>query len=121
MRITALFVAAIVIFGSAVRASAQTPIPNPTQITFDHLDFAQTSSYEVGYFASATATVPVQSGTLPKPASCSPCTGPLPSRPTAFQSWWAGVRAVAGTTTSAWSALVPFVRVPLAPSNVLLQ
>lgn len=104
----------------AAPASAQTV--NPTTVAFDHADYAGTDSYSIGYFSSATATAPVQEAAFPKPGSCSPCTGALPSRPSAFQVWYVGARAVAGTLTSAWSApLVPFQRVPVAPTNVTVK
>lgn len=104
----------------ATLASAQTVV-NPLFVSFDHTDYATTDSYVVGYFSSATATTPVQEGALPKPVGCNPCQGALPSRPSAFQTWYVGVRAVAGTQTSVWSApLVPFERVPVAPTGVLL-
>jgi len=105
----------------ASSAFAQTPAVNPTMIDFDHVDFAGTDSYSVGYFSSATAINPVQEAPFVKPATCNPCSGLLPSRPTQFQTWYVGVRAIAGTTTSAWSALVPFVRVPAVPSNVKVR
>lgn len=95
-------------------ALAQTPI-NPTTVAFDHADYASTDHYVLGYFASATAAAPVQEATLPKPASCTPCSGALVSRPTAFQNWWVAARAVAGGLTSPWSNRVPFDRVPVAP------
>lgn len=98
-------------------ADAQTPV-NPTQFAFDHVDFAQTDQYEVGYFSTATATAPVQTANFAKPAACNPCQGALPSRPTQFGNWWLGVRAVIGgasPVTSPWSNIVPFVRAPVAP------
>lgn len=88
---------------------AQNPV-NPGIATFDHVDFAATDAYEVGYFATAAAVDPVQQGTMPKPTSCNPCEGPLPSRPAQFQTWWVAVRAVAGSTRSEWSNRVPFDR-----------
>jgi hypothetical protein len=97
-------------------AGAQTI--NPTNLDFDHPDFAQTDAYEVGYFSAVAAAAPVQTATLAKPASCAPCTGALPSRPTAFGNWWVAVRANAGgasPVTSEWSNRVPFVRAPVAP------
>jgi hypothetical protein len=93
---------------------AQTPV-NPTRIAFDHEDFAITDSYVLGYFSSATSPAPVQEAALAKPASCSPCIGPLVSRPTQFGTWYVGVKAVAGTAMSEWSVLIPFARLPLAP------
>ena len=100
--------------GLAAPAAAQPPV-NPTSVTFDHADYAGTDSYMLGYFSSATAAAPVQEAALPKPTSCAPCTGTLVSRPTAFQSWWVAVRAVAGGVSSAWSNRVPFDRGPVAP------
>ena len=94
---------------------AQNPV-NPTQIEFDHADYATTDNYEVGYFTSATAAAPLQSGTLAKPTTCNPCSGTLPSRPTAFGSYWIAVRAIAGTFQSPWSNYVPFDRRPVAPT-----
>lgn len=104
----------------AVPAFAQAPV-NPTTVAFDHADYAGIDAYVLGYFSSATATAPVQEAPLPKPAGCSPCSGALASRPTAFNLWFVGVRAVAGSVTSPWSNLVPFVRSPVAPINVTLK
>lgn len=101
-------------------ASAQT-IVNPNGLDFDHADYAGTASYVLGYFASATAASPVQEAPVTKPGSCAPCSVPLASRPTAFQPWWVGVRAVAGSMSSVWSEKVPFDRAPLAPANLRLK
>lgn len=107
---------------SAAAASAQQPVVNPTNVAFDHNDFAGVDSYVLGYFSSATAAAPVQEAAVSKPANCSPCVvSMLPSRPTAFQNWWVGVRAVAGAVSSPWSNLAPFVRSPAAPTNVRAQ
>lgn len=110
----------LVMLFCATVANAQTTVPvNPTQIAFEHLDFAGTDLYSVGYFSSETATSPVQEANFAKPASCAPCQGALPSRPSTFQRWYVGVRAIAGALSSAWSApLVPFDRAPSAPTAV---
>lgn len=124
-RFVALVIAVLV---ALVRpASAQNPI-NPTQATFDYdpTDFTGIDGFEFGYFASATASAPVQiSAVVSKASGCAlngsvqTCTEALQSRPTAFQTWFLGVRAAAGTTRSPWSApLVPFDRDPSAPVNV---
>ena len=111
----------LVLLGLAACASAQI-VQNPTTIQFTHADFATVDSYTVGYFSSASATAPVQTAVFPKPGTCAPCAGPLPSRPTAYQTWYVGVQAVAGTVTSAWSApLVPFGSVPVAPANIVVK
>ena len=92
---------------------------NPTAVDFDHVDFAQTDQYEIGYFSSATAAAPVQTATLAKPATCSPCTSALPARPSQFGNWWVGIRAAAGGASpvvSDWSNKAPFVRAPVAPA-----
>jgi hypothetical protein len=96
---------------------AQIPV-NPTTIQFDSPDHAIVTSYIVGYFSSAISTVPVQEATLIKPGTCSPCSGNLPSRPSAFQNWWVGVKAIAGTASSPYSVTVPFVRQLEPPVNV---
>ena len=112
----------ILIFILTIAKSANAQVANPTTIIFDHSDFAITTSYSVGYFSSLTSTTPVQEATFNKPSTCNPCTGLLPSRPTAFQTWYVGVRAISGTSTSAWSApLIPFVRVVETPTNVRVQ
>lgn len=117
---TYIVLACLVVCNGSFVLAQSVPV-NPTALTFDHTDFAATDSYVVGYFSSATATTPVQEAPLPKPASCSPCSGSLPSRPSAFQAWWVAVRAVAGTMTSGWSNYSPFMRVPVAPSNLTLK
>lgn len=102
---------------------AQSPV-NPTAIAFDHTDFAGIADYTIGYFADATAATPVQFVTLPKPATCSPCSGPLLSRPNTFQTWFVAMRAngtLAGPPFSAWSVRIPFDRSPLAPTGLLLK
>ena len=93
---------------------AQNPV-NPTSVTFDHADYAGTDSYVLGYFSSAAAAAPVQEANIPKPAAACPCSSVLVSRPSTFQVWFVGVRAVAGALTSPWSNLAPFVRSPVAP------
>lgn len=105
-----------------VSLSAQNPVVNPTTVIFDDPDFAQTQSYSIGYFSTATATTPVQEATMAKPSSCTPCAGPLPSRPANYQTWWVRVKSQTGTSvTSAWSDPVPFVRAPATPTNVSLK
>ncbi len=108
----------LLLLGALMGAQAPT---NPTTIEFAHAFYAVVDRYVLGYFASADAPAPVQEADFPKPASCAPCAGPLVSRPTAFQTWYVGVRAVAGTTSSVWSDRVPFLRAPLAPSRVVLK
>jgi hypothetical protein len=71
-------------------------VVNLTTIEFDHVDWTLTDSYEIGYFSSLTATVPIQSGILAKPGTCNPCSGTLPSKPSAFQMWFVAVRAKQG-------------------------
>lgn len=110
----------------AACAHAQTVI-NPTQIQFTHADFAWAQSYNVGYFSSLSAPSPVQVGTLAKPSSCSPCSGLLPSRPTAFQTWYVAVQGVGVDVNNqvlltAWSSpYVPFVSAPLSPTAVVVK
>ena len=105
----------------AVPAAAQQPVANPTRIEFNHTDHAQTDSYVVGYYTSDTAPAPLQESPLPKPATCAPCAGLLPSRPTAFGLYWVAVRAVAGALSSAWSNRVPFDRVPVEPTALVVR
>lgn len=107
---------------AASHLAAQQPPVNPTTVEFEHVDFDGVDRYVLGYFSSPTAPAPVQEADLPKPATCAPCTGPLVSRPTGFATWYVGVRAVAGTVSSPWSApLVPFARAPLAPTSVTVR
>lgn len=112
------YAATIVWAMASGHASGQ--VTNPTAISFDHADYAGIDHYVVGYFSDASAAVPIQEGTLPKPTTCTPCGGPLPSRPTSFSTYYAAVRAVAraadgALVTSVWSNRVPFVRAPAAP------
>lgn len=119
--LSTLFTLGLLLFAAPL--FAQNPV-NPSAITFDHVDFAATADYSVGYFADAVAVTPVQFATLPKPATCAPCSGPLVSRPNTFQTWYVGVRAngtLAGPPFSAWSVRVPFDRSPLAPTGVTLK
>lgn len=109
-----LILSAVFVVAGVGLADAQ--VVNPTQMEFDHADFAQTDSYMVGYFTSATATAPIQEAPFAKPSTCAPCAGVLPSRPTAFGAYWVAVRAVAGTVSSLWSNREPFQRTPVAPS-----
>jgi hypothetical protein len=101
-----------------IPAGAQTI--NPTVFDFDHEDFAQTDQYEVGYFSAVGAVAPVQTATLAKPATCAPCSGVLPSRPTAFGNWWVAVRANAGGASpvvSEWKEMVYDKERPAAHTN----
>lgn len=102
-------------------ASATAQVTNPRTIDFDHEDFAAVDGFVVGYFANPTATAPVQEAAFPKPATCAPCSGALPSRPTAFRTWYVAVRAVAGDVSSEWSERVPFVRAPEPPARVKVR
>lgn len=125
-----LFIA-VLLLGLTSTAFAQSPTVNPLGLTFEHDEFAIAVSYSVGYFASDTATTPVQEAAFPKPASCPAnaqdgvptCSGPLPGRPVTFQTWYLRVRAIySGGVSGPWSAeIVPFVRAPLAPKNVKVQ
>src|SRR5262245_47990266 len=111
----------VVVLLVAAPVVAQQPIANPTRLEFQHTDFAQTDSYVVGYFTSDTAAAPLQESPFAKPASCSPCAGSLPSRPTAFGIYWVAVRAVAGTVSSDWSVRIPFARVPVEPIGLVVR
>lgn len=123
----------MLLIGLAGSAFAQNPA-NPTQWSADYpaADFTGIDGFVVGYFSSATAQTPVQqSATMSKASGCAvsltdptlqSCTEPLSSRPTAFQTWYVGIKAVAGTVSSAWSSpLVPFDRVPAPPVNVRVK
>ena len=109
----------VVLVALASPVAAQNPV-NPQAWSFDHEDSALATSYVFGWFASATNPAPVQEAPIAKPSACSPCaiTTPLPSTPLAFQTWYAGVRAVAGAATSGWSNLVPFDSALRAPTNL---
>lgn len=114
-----IFVGLILLVSS--RVSAQIPV-NPTIIEFESADHSIVTSYIVGYFSSATSTAPVQEAGFVKPGSCSPCSGALPSRPSAFQNWWVAVKAIAGSASSPYSTpLVPFVRQLEPPVNVKVR
>ena len=110
-----ILVLGLILIASDVRA--QVPV-NPTTIQFDSPDHAVVTSYMVGYFSSATSILPVQEAVLVKPGTCNPCSGLLPSRPSAFQNWWVGVKAIAGSASSPYSVTVPFVRQLEPPVNV---
>lgn len=111
----AIAVACFVLLSTAVNAQTV----NPTVYSFTHTDFAQTNAYELGYFADATVAQPIQMVSIPKPGTCAPCTGnlALPSTPLGFGTFYAAVRATAGSVASAWSNRVPFELRLSAPAN----
>lgn len=106
-----------------VAASANAQVVNPTVVTWDHIDFSNSTGYEFGYFADATTPSPIQTQTVAKPGTCSPCTNPfvLPSKPLGFAVFYLGVRAQAGTAVSNWSARVPFELRLSAPTNLSVK
>lgn len=115
-------VSGLILFLLLLITPLNSQVVNPTIIEFDHVDFSITDSYEIGYFSSNIATQPVQIGVLPKPSSCTPCSGLLTSKPTAYQTWYVSVRAIAGTQYSVWSTpYVPFVYSVTSPANVRVR
>jgi hypothetical protein len=103
-------------------------------LTFDYdaTDLDVVDGFEVGFFASETDTTPVSVGTmLRKDDWCiKTCIAPIVTHPLSSQTWWVGVRAVAGSNRSTWSALVafdfgsvktPLGRTPAVPVNVKVR
>lgn len=119
MKLSRILSCSMLLLAAPASAQVLTPFINPTTYSFDHADFALASGYEIGYFADQTTPQPIQIAVIPKPATCTPCTGPvvLPATPIGFGNFYAAVQAVAGAVKSGWSNRVPFDLRLAVPTN----
>lgn len=100
----------VTLAGVFLATAGEAQITNPTHAVFNHTDFAITDHYVVGYFGTSSALTPQAEVTVTKPATCTPCSVPLPPANLSYGTWYAAIRAVdsMGQTSPYSTPLVAF-------------